>query len=253
MNAPRGSTATPEGERTHPKERWQRFSPNKSRRYPPHRSLSPAHQTLPLRSAPEIRPSGAPRTQGDDVRTVWSSAANLTHRQHQHTLVGVHHCLADADFRRRLQELRRDMVQRTSGMLMAAAAEAVKTLRALLKKEEPEAVWLGRRGRSWSWASRSATGPTGPSGWRRWRPNRDGQRRHFRCGSGPGSQTPGSGNSRTVGLTPRGKERRPGGGGHASAAHEGRPATVPGGPTRRQRPAAATGDGVLRPSAGRCN
>ena len=34
----------------------QRFSPEKRRREPPYRGLSPAHQTLLLRPAPEIRP-----------------------------------------------------------------------------------------------------------------------------------------------------------------------------------------------------
>src|SRR4051794_40476708 len=36
--------------------------------------------TLLVRSSPEIGPSGAPRTHGDDVRAVLSNAANLTPR-----------------------------------------------------------------------------------------------------------------------------------------------------------------------------
>jgi len=46
-------------------------------------------------------------------------------------------------FRRRLQDLRADMVQRTAGTLTAAAGEAVKTLLALQKEAIPPAVRLG--------------------------------------------------------------------------------------------------------------
>jgi hypothetical protein len=55
----------------------------------------------------------------------------------------VHRRLADPDFRRRLQELRGDMVQRTSGALTAASTEAVRTLLELLKPTQPPAVRLG--------------------------------------------------------------------------------------------------------------
>ncbi len=51
--------------------------------------------------------------------------------------------LADPGFKRRLQELRADMVQRTAGMLTAAAGEAVKTLLTLQKETTPAAVRLG--------------------------------------------------------------------------------------------------------------
>jgi hypothetical protein len=51
--------------------------------------------------------------------------------------------LADTGFQRRLRELRADMVQRTSGMLTAAAGEAVKTLLTLQKETTPAAVRLG--------------------------------------------------------------------------------------------------------------
>ena len=77
MNPAGAEAATPEGEVTHPKVRLQRLSPKKRRRYPPHRRPSPADQTLLLRSSPNIRPTGVPRTHGDDVRTVLSNAANL--------------------------------------------------------------------------------------------------------------------------------------------------------------------------------
>ena len=55
----------------------------------------------------------------------------------------VYRRLGEAAFRRRLQGLRADMVQRTSGMLTAAAGEGVKTLLALLKEGTPAAVRLG--------------------------------------------------------------------------------------------------------------
>jgi hypothetical protein len=51
--------------------------------------------------------------------------------------------LADTSFQRRLRELRADMAQRTSGMLTAAAGEAVKTLLTLQKETTPAAVRLG--------------------------------------------------------------------------------------------------------------
>jgi hypothetical protein len=51
--------------------------------------------------------------------------------------------LREPDFRRRLQEMRADMVQRTAGALTAAATEAVRTLLALQKESAPPAVRLG--------------------------------------------------------------------------------------------------------------
>src|SRR5438067_2376122 len=51
--------------------------------------------------------------------------------------------LNEAAFRRRLQQVRADMVHRTAGMLTAAAGEAVKALLALLKEGTPPAVRLG--------------------------------------------------------------------------------------------------------------
>jgi hypothetical protein len=51
--------------------------------------------------------------------------------------------LQEPDFQRRLQELRADMVQRTAGMLTAAAGEAVKTLLALQKEATPPSTRLG--------------------------------------------------------------------------------------------------------------
>src|SRR5271166_2712663 len=55
----------------------------------------------------------------------------------------VYRRLADPAFRRRLQEMRADMVQRTAGALTAAASEAVRTLLALQKEAAPPAVRLG--------------------------------------------------------------------------------------------------------------
>jgi hypothetical protein len=48
-----------------------------------------------------------------------------------------------ADFRRRLQALRGDMVSRTAGTLTAAAGEAVQTLLELLKSTASAPVRLG--------------------------------------------------------------------------------------------------------------
>lgn len=51
--------------------------------------------------------------------------------------------LRDPKFKKRLDELRGDLVQRTAGMLTAAGGEGVKTLLALLKEATPAAVRLG--------------------------------------------------------------------------------------------------------------
>ncbi len=55
----------------------------------------------------------------------------------------VYRRLKDPAFQRRLQQLRADMVQRTAGVMIAAATEAVKTLLSLMKPEIPPAVRLG--------------------------------------------------------------------------------------------------------------
>ncbi len=55
----------------------------------------------------------------------------------------VYRRLQDPAFRGRLQEVRADMLQRTSGMLTAAGGEGVKTLLALMKETAPPAVRLG--------------------------------------------------------------------------------------------------------------
>jgi hypothetical protein len=55
----------------------------------------------------------------------------------------VHCRLADEGFRQRLQAMRADMLQRSSGALTAAAHEAVRTLLELLKPTMPPAVRLG--------------------------------------------------------------------------------------------------------------
>jgi hypothetical protein len=51
--------------------------------------------------------------------------------------------LADPAFKRRLDGIRGDMVQRSMGMLTAAAMEAVKTLVALQDRDQPAAARLG--------------------------------------------------------------------------------------------------------------
>jgi hypothetical protein len=55
----------------------------------------------------------------------------------------VYRRLKDAAFCRRLQALRADMVQRTSGAMTAAGTESVRTLLELQKPTAPPAVRLG--------------------------------------------------------------------------------------------------------------
>ena len=51
--------------------------------------------------------------------------------------------LAEPDFRKRLQQVRSEIVQRTTGALTAASTEAVKTLLALQQASTPPTVRLG--------------------------------------------------------------------------------------------------------------
>ena len=55
----------------------------------------------------------------------------------------IHRRLADPTFRRQLQEMRADLVQRTTGAMTAASTEAVRALIELLKPVAPPAVRLG--------------------------------------------------------------------------------------------------------------
>jgi hypothetical protein len=55
----------------------------------------------------------------------------------------VNRRLKDPDFQKRLAEVRTDMVKRATGVLTAAALEAVKTLMDLQKAATPAAVRLG--------------------------------------------------------------------------------------------------------------
>ena len=55
----------------------------------------------------------------------------------------VYRRMEEPDFRRRVQALRADMVQRTAGALTAAGSEAVRTLLELLKMSNPGATRLG--------------------------------------------------------------------------------------------------------------
>ncbi len=64
-------------------------------------------------------------------------------RQSRMSTRTVYRRLQDPGFRRELQALRADMVQRSAGMLTAAAGESVKTLLALQKETTPAAVRLG--------------------------------------------------------------------------------------------------------------
>lgn len=55
----------------------------------------------------------------------------------------VYRRLEDPEFKKRLDKVRADMVERSSAMLTAAAGEAVRTLLALQKDSTPAAVRLG--------------------------------------------------------------------------------------------------------------
>ena len=55
----------------------------------------------------------------------------------------IYRRLKEPDFKRRLAEVRADMVQRTAGTLTAAATEAVRTLVGLMNASEPAPVRLG--------------------------------------------------------------------------------------------------------------
>jgi hypothetical protein len=55
----------------------------------------------------------------------------------------VYRRLAEPEFRRQLQRVRADMVQRTAGALTAAATESVRTLLELQKPSSPPSVRLG--------------------------------------------------------------------------------------------------------------
>jgi hypothetical protein len=55
----------------------------------------------------------------------------------------VYRRLQDPEFQKRLERLRADMIQRSAGMLTAAAGEAVRTLLSLQKDATPAAVRLG--------------------------------------------------------------------------------------------------------------
>jgi hypothetical protein len=55
----------------------------------------------------------------------------------------VYRRLKDTDFMDRLQKIRSDMVQRTSGLLTAAGTEAIKTLVALMQPSNSGSVRLG--------------------------------------------------------------------------------------------------------------
>jgi hypothetical protein len=55
----------------------------------------------------------------------------------------VYRRLQEPAFKKRLDKVRADMVERSSGMLTAAAGEAVRTLLALLKDSAPPPVRLG--------------------------------------------------------------------------------------------------------------
>lgn len=55
----------------------------------------------------------------------------------------VYRRLQDPEFKKKLENVRSDMIQRSAGMLTAAAGEAVRTLLSLQKEAIPAAVRLG--------------------------------------------------------------------------------------------------------------
>jgi hypothetical protein len=88
----------------------------------------------------------APRKKSDDPLLL-SLASGLTvaatARQCQVSTRTIYRRLADQSFRRRLQEVRGDMVRRAAGALTAAATKAVRTLVALQEPSVPPPVRLG--------------------------------------------------------------------------------------------------------------
>jgi hypothetical protein len=71
------------------------------------------------------------------------ATAETAARQCHLSVRTVYRRLEDSDFRRRLQEMKADMVRRTAGALTAAGAEAVRTLLELVKSTTPPATRLG--------------------------------------------------------------------------------------------------------------
>jgi hypothetical protein len=71
------------------------------------------------------------------------ASAETAARQCQISARSVYRRLKDPAFRAKLQALRADMVQRSSGLLTAAAGEAVRTLLSLQKESVAPAVRLG--------------------------------------------------------------------------------------------------------------
>ena len=55
----------------------------------------------------------------------------------------IYRRLKDPKFRRRLRELRSEILQRSAGMLTAASVEGTRTLLTLLRDQSPPAVRLG--------------------------------------------------------------------------------------------------------------
>ena len=55
----------------------------------------------------------------------------------------IHRRLADPQFRRRVQQIRSDMMQRIAGSLTAASTEAMRTLIELMKPTSPATIRLG--------------------------------------------------------------------------------------------------------------
>jgi uncharacterized protein YbjT (DUF2867 family) len=87
-------------------------------------SLSKAEMKLLLPLACGMNAEQAARQAGVNVRTVFRRLKN-------------------PEFRRQIQAMRADMMQRTSGTLTAAGGEAVKTMVELMRSPTPFAVRLG--------------------------------------------------------------------------------------------------------------
>ena len=91
-------------------------------------------------------PQRGRRRRADDMLLRALACGATTDAAAQKANVGVatvYRRLKDTDFMDRLQKIRSDMVQRTSGLLTAAGTEAIKTLVALMQPSNSGSVRLG--------------------------------------------------------------------------------------------------------------
>lgn len=90
-------------------------------------------------------PQKGKRTADDRLILALACGATVEAAAHQAGLseATAHRRLAEPEFRKRLRTVRGDSVQRTAGVLTAAATESVRTLLELQKTPSPPAVRLG--------------------------------------------------------------------------------------------------------------